>query len=326
MDNLEIKNRALSSLLKDIKRKKYNYEHPLQRESGQWNRRQMSKLIDSVIRFYPIFPILIAKGEDGEKDGIIDGKQRMTIIPSYANNEFALSKDLEPVVIDGESYEIAGKKYKQLDEVIRDRFDEREIQLYVMTKVTEKDIREIFARINSGKNLNNAQLRPTIETPELMNIVCELAAHPFFGKVVSKTMVKNASNRDMVREVLMLTEMSDEYDFGSFRTKDIDAFVRYYNEHINHGKIDIVRQALDRLDESFEEIKLNKTSLPLVIYGMYEVVKDNKPVDSYVGWLRQFLENYDNNTEYLTYCQSGTSSADNVKGRLNYFRTAIQNM
>ena len=127
----------------------------------------------------------------------------------------------------------------------------------------------------------------------------------------------------------MLTEMSSEYDFGSFRSKDIDRFVEYYNDHINMDKVETLKTALDKLNEAFVEdkIKIKQTSIPMVCYGMYRIIKDKKSTQKYLDWLRDFIDNYDTNEEYLQYCNgAGTASADMVKGRLDYFREAIRKM
>ena len=96
---------------------------------------------------------------------------------------------------------------------------------------------------------------------------------------------------------------------------------------INEEKIALVKQSLDKLDESFEEIKLNKISIPMVVYGMYRMIKDNKDIEKYITWLRDdFIANYDQNENFKAYCQSSTSSSENVKGRLEYFRNVIREM
>ncbi len=326
MDDLQVKTRALSSLLKDISKSKYNFNHPLQRQSGQWNKLMMSKLIDSAIRFYPIYPALVEDNGDGTF-GVIDGKQRLTIFTSYANNEFALHKALLPIEIDGTLYEIAGKKYDNLDDAVRDRFNAREIQLYIMKNATEEDIREIFARINSSKGLSNTQKRTTIENEELANIIFELKSHPVFEKLTTTTQRKKDEDKDIIRQVLMLTEASKDYDFGSFRNEDINKFLESYNKQINHEKIEIIKQALDKLNESFEKIPVKKTTTSILIYSYYRVIKDNKDLSKWSNWVKNFFETYENNEEYLKYCNgAGTASSEMVKGRLNYFRAAIREL
>ena len=326
MKDLQVKTRALSSLLKDIAKNKYDFNHPLQRQSGQWNKLSMSKLIDSAIRLYPIYPALVVDNGD-DTYGVIDGKQRLTIFESYANNEFALHKSLSPVDIDGVEYEIAGKKFDKLDEEVKERFKAREFQLYIMSNATENDIREIFARINSSKGLTNTQKRTVVETEELAKVVFDLKSHPVFTKITTPTQRKKDEDKDIVRQVLMLTEMSNEYDFGSFRNEDINKFIERYNGNINYGKIETIKEAMNALDAAFDTISVNKVTVPILLYGYYRVVKDKKGMQKWNEWVKNFIETYDTNEAYKQYCNgSGTASADMVKGRLQYFRNAIKEL
>lgn len=326
MKDLQVKTRALSSLLKDIAKNKYDFNHPLQRQSGQWNKLSMSKLIDSAIRLYPIYPALVVDNGD-DTYGVIDGKQRLTIFTSYANNEFALHKSLSPVDIDGTEYEIAGKKFDKLDEEVKERFKAREFQLYIMTNATENDIREIFARINSSKGLTNTQKRTVVENEELAKVVFELKSHPVFTKITTPTQRKKDEDKDIVRQVLMLSEMSTEYDFGSFRNEDINKFIERYNGNINYGKVETIKEAMTALDMAFDTISVNKVTVPILLYGYYRVVKDKKGMQKWNDWVKNFIETYDTNEEYKQYCNgSGTASSEMVKGRLQYFRDAIKEL
>ena len=326
MKDLQVKTRALSSLLKDIAKNKYDFNHPLQRQSGQWNKLSMSKLIDSAIRLYPIYPALVVDNGD-DAYGVIDGKQRLTIFTSYANNEFALHKSLSPVDIDGTEYEIAGKKFDKLDEEVKERFKSREFQLYIMTNATENDIREIFARINSSKGLTNTQKRTVVESEELAKVVFELKSHPVFTKITTPSQRKKDEDKDIVRQVLMLSEMSNEYDFGSFRNEDINKFIERYNGNINYGKVETIKEAMTALDTAFETISVNKVTVPILLYGYYRIVKDKKGMQKWNDWVKNFIETYDTNEEYKQYCNgSGTASAEMVKGRLQYFRDAIREL
>lgn len=326
MKNLQVSTRALSSLLKDIEKNKFDFNHPLQRQSGQWNKLSMSKLIDSVIRLYPIYPALVVDNEDGTY-GVIDGKQRLTIFTSYINNEFALHKSLSPVEIDGVEYALAGKKFDKLDEEVKDRFRAREFQLYIMVNATENDIREIFARINSSKGLTNTQKRTVVENEELAKVVFELKSHPVFTKITTSTQRKRDEDKDIVRQVLMLSEMSKEYDFGSFRNEDMNKFIERYNDNINYRKVETIKEAMTALDSAFETISVNKVTVPILLYGYYRVVKDKKGMQKWNEWVKNFIETYDTNEAYKQYCNgSGTASAEMVKGRLQYFRDAIREL
>ncbi len=316
--------RALQSLTRDIAKGKILLSHELQRKEGQWNRMQKSDLIDSLLRGYPLNPTYGVKQDN--KLAIIDGVQRLSTIRDFINGKFSLSKALEPVVINGEEKNIAGLKFNKFDDDTKEALISSELQIYELTDYTDKDVREMFRRQNNGTALKPSQKLTAVESAELNSLIYSLCRHPFLSKVVSATQAKRDMDKDVIRELLMLTSASEETPITSFRAKDMGTFIAEYE--IDEGKIELIKQALDRLDEAFEDnVKVPKTSVSMICFGMYCVIKDNKDVSRYINWLKEdFLANYDTNDAYKQYCISGTSSNTNVTGRLNYFRNIIQEM
>lgn len=319
------KTRTAVAYTKDIKANKYNMKHKFQRKEGQWNNRQRGELIDSMLRSYPLDPIR-CEIKDDSIGYIFDGVQRSTNICDYLHDGFRLPKTLNPVTIDGIEYEISGKKFSELDESVQDKIKNYEIIIYHFTNCTEDDIREMYRRQNSGKPLSGTQKRTAIENDNLSQVVFSLADHPFFAKVLSPTQLKRDVPRDIIREALMLIETNNENDFTSFKAKDIDAFVIWYGDNLNEGKIAILADVLDKLDESFEATKIATTSLPMILYSGYRILKDKKSFSRLVDAINGFVENYDDNEEYKKYVMAGTNSSENVRGRFDYWRNIIKSI
>ena len=125
----------------------------------------------------------------------------------------------------------------------------------------------------------------------------------------------------------MLSEMSAEYDFGSFKKSDRDKFVHYYNDKVNNAKVKLILKCLDKLDEEFgESVKIPQTSFSMILYSGYRTLKDNKSFSKFVILLKDFLDNYEYNEEYKAFVQQGTSSAESVKARLDYWRGKIREL
>lgn len=324
------KNRTLQWINRQLENGNISLSHKFQRKEGQWNKQTKSELIDSLLRDYPINPTYGVKDEN--VIALIDGVQRISTVRDYLNDMFALSKTLESVIIkvNGENgsedveVDIAGKKFSQLDENAKEILLAAELQIYEMTDYTEKDIREMFRRQNAGKALNNTQLRTVVESDEMSDLIFKLTNHPFFKKALSDAQRRKDLEKDILIETLMLMETNAENDYTSFKSKNINDFIVMYQEDINYDKIEILKCALDKLDEAFEEIKVKQLSIPMIIFGMYRIIKDKKSTSKYVDWLKEFIATYDSNEEYLQYCGSGTNSSAAVRGRLDYFRTAIR--
>lgn len=320
-----VKHQSAKNFTKDINKGKYSMKHKFQRQENQWGNRQKSLLIDSMLRPYPIDPIRCEVGSDDVRR-IFDGVQRATTVRDFFKKDgFRLAKNLKPVTVDGEVYEIAGKKYAQLDEAVQDKLNDYEMTIYVFTDCTGEDIREMFTRQNNGKPLNNTQKRTAIESEKVSDVIFSLADHEFFEKVLSAAQYKKDVQRDLVRETLMLINTDEENDFTSFRAKDIDSFVIWYAENINAADISTLTDVLDALNTG-DTIKVKSTSIPMILYGGYKCLKDSKDFRKFSAAVDEFIENYDVNEEYKQLVQSGTTSSAGVKARLQYWNNIVENL
>ena len=317
------KKQLVKTFAKDMGKGRYSTKHKCQRKEDQWSKEQKSLLIDSMLRNYPLDPIRAELKED-EKKYIFDGVQRATTICKFLNDEYKLSKDLKPVVIDGEKYEIAGKKYSELEETVKDKISDYELIVYIFSGCTDEDIREMFRRQNNGKPLSNTQKRTAIESDAVSEIIFSLADHPFFAKIMSPAQIRKDVNRDMIRETLMLINTNEYQDFTSFRTKDINDFIAWYDQNIIQADVDLLRGALDKLDESIEELKIKPTSIPMMLYAAYQCVKENKDFATFALMVSDFSNNYDSNEKYAAiFAGGGTASSESVNKRFQYWKSLV---
>lgn len=340
-------NKPVQTIVNRIRRGNISFTHKLQRREGVWNKFQKSLLIDSLLRGYPINPIYIIS--EGGRDYVIDGVQRLSTVASFLNNEFSISKNINTILIDDASYEIAGKKFrddkiktgkranasennaekssKTLDPIVQDVLTSSQIQVIEISDYTDEEVREMFRRLNSGKPLNTSQKMTPDMSDELSQAISNIISHPFFEKILTPAQFKSSVDLSVAMEILMLSEISDQYDFGSFRREDRLKFIEYYNDKVNQKKVDIIIRALDKLNDSFDiDVKFPKTSISMICYSAYRVLKDKKSFANLVNFINDFLEGYNTNEEYKVFCESGTSNADMVKGRLEYWRKAVRNM
>lgn len=308
-----------------------SFSHRLQRPIGQWSPKMKSFLIHSLLSGFPVNPIYAV-----EEDGTIytlDGSQRTSTCISYINNEFALSKDTPTITlsskVDGETvtkeYEISGKKFKKLDEDVQEALLACSLEFCTLTEYADDEVREMFVRQNSGKPLNNKLMRITKESDSFSKTVVFLTTHPFMDKIVTKTQRKNGTDRDIIRQTFMLIETNQDHEFISFRTNDMDAFVADYADSISQEKISILKTALDRFDEAYEEsLKIPVTSIPMILYSGYRITKDKKSFSKLVEIVNDFLKNYETNEEYKSYNLSGTSGSESVRARFDYWRNIVR--
>lgn len=315
--------KTLQALNKGMEKGTILLSHKLQRPEGQWNRRQKTDLIDSLLRKYPINATYSIK-ENGVLS-VIDGVQRLSCVRDFIANKFALSKDMEPVVVNDEEKNLAGLKFNKLDEDTRDAILSAELQMYELTDCTEKDVREMFRRQNAGKPLNTKQLRILKENDEFSEAVYSLAMHPFMDKAMTRVQRKNGTDRDLIIQTLMLILTDQNNDYTSFRSKDIDKFVMEHSDECI-DKAAALKEAMDSFDAAFDAVKIPVTSIPMILHAGYCVKKGRKSFSKLVDLINKFLNEYDSNEEYKQYVRSGTSSSENVSRRLNYWKNLVKAM
>lgn len=324
------KTKPLSTLVREIGKGKYDFDCQYQRAEGQWNRYKRSLLIDSLLRSIPLDPARVRLKDDGIME-VFDGKQRMTTIRDYFDGKFALSKNLDPINIDGTSYEIAGKKFNKLDEEVQSQLKTCSLIVYVFTNCTVHDVKEMFARQNSGEKLNNRQLRVLAMSDELNAKLFDLTHLPYASKLFTPAQRKNATDRDCILQALMLIETNKDHSYTSFSSNEMDKFATMYSEAMNEGRLATLEDALKSLGESLEsesdKMKIKPSTIPFVIYGAYKVKKDKSVgFGKYYNLVKDFVKNYDSNKEYTDLLQSGTSSSDSVQARLDYWNNKIKSL
>lgn len=337
MKDIVQKPKSIRSLVRDIDKNVYDFELPIQRRAGIWKPQEESLFIDTLLRDYPLYPALVNKHTDTGVQEVVDFKQRFTALKHFAHNELRLSKDLAPIVINDETYEIAEKKLKQLDEAVQSKFYDRDISIITMFDATPEEIKDIFERINMGHPLTNGHRRSTIEGDEARTIIYRLSSHDFMVSNLTRIQINKNIDRDLIIQLLMLTEAMDErYVLTSLQNKDMNKFLNYYNDVLadenTHdaavANADAIEEALNVLGNAFtdEDKRIKLNILLFAIYGMFYALRIGKSEDVYIDWLKNFIAGYDENEEYKQYCTSGTANAGNVKGRLDYFVNAINNL
>lgn len=316
-------NCPVKPLIGKMKREKIILKHKLQRRESVWSNPNKSLLIDSLLRGYivpPVYTII----EDGIQY-VIDGVQRLSTLKGFYNDEFSISKKAEPVVIEGTEYNIAGLKFSKLDQIVKDELDSSAITVYEITEYTDKDVREMFRRLNSGKPLNTSQKLTPDMSDELSNAIFDIVSLPFFERRLTPAQLKSSVDQSIALETLMLCSTDKDNDFTSFRGTDKKKFIEFYNDQIDSEKIELIKTAINKLDKSIEEdVKIPKTSISVLCFASYRVYKDKKSFEKFALKVNEFLSTYDSNTEYKDKLMNGTNSSESVQARLDYWKAQIK--
>ena len=103
------------------------------------------------------------------------------------------------------------------------------------------------------------------------------------------------------------------FEYKNFSFKEVNRFLQENDDLSNY--FTTIRLNMDILDKIVEEPNKNlkKLHLPFIIAN----AKDTK---GFKDGLLNFLNDYDNQEEYRSFCQGGTSQKQSVEFRNNFFK------
>jgi hypothetical protein len=139
-----------------------------------WKRKQRSELIESILMGIPIPIMYLFETADGRKQ-VVDGRQRITTIIDYLNNEFSL-RDLKIL------HDLNGSRFRDLDKKLQGIFEDYQLHVYVIQPPTPERVKyDIFDRVNrGGTRLNNQEMRNALYGGKATKLLKDLSeSEPF---------------------------------------------------------------------------------------------------------------------------------------------------
>lgn len=341
----------IQEYIKRLLRKKINSDYAIQRESGQWDKKQMSLLIDSIIRGYLIPDLYIVKEgtEMFSPMALLDGCQRCDTIFRFYNDEFKLSADLDDVVIVDVSYDenseiiktektykIAGKKYSQLDPEIQETFLQYKLGVVLLADYTDDELEDLFYRLNNGSAFTTPQKANAVLGMELADKFAAITNNNLFAHKASFTKrqgktgeklscvlqsmmlltgfeCKNYSNNEVLRYATCLNE---EYTNGNFSVKQID----YCNYLVN--KLYALLQGVENTDNSIKKVHI--PTLIMNVEKMEQLEQDGEITqEQYKEFLSYWFSEGIKSDEYVATCGAGSVGKVKTEDRINVMEKAL---
>ena len=173
---------SLEAIKKKLEKHRLRDDHPLQRESGQWDGKMKSELISDILQGRSLLPIIISEEIKNAiiLHWLIDGKQRCTTTEDYMNDGFAISKQVQIFNInyqtdkvdengnviltedgfpipENKTFDIRNKKFSQLPEELQDKIKEYQMPVMLNLNCKKKEIAYDISRFNRGRTMNKAQ-------------------------------------------------------------------------------------------------------------------------------------------------------------------------
>jgi len=207
---------------------------PNYQRGNVWNSKQRSELIESILMGIPLPIMYFFQNSSGIKQ-VVDGKQRLTALFDYIDNNFSLS-DLNIMS------ELKGKKFQDLTGLQQGKIEDYKVSINVIKPPTPDRIKfDIFDRVNrGGTRLNNQEMRNAIYQGPATELLERLKDYPYFKKATDNSIRSRVmKDRHMIlrfiafylwRTNALTTKSGELVEYKS----DIDAFLGKTMDFLNH--------------------------------------------------------------------------------------------
>lgn len=304
-----------------------------------WGDKRKSLLIRTMLNGFPRIPEIYATRDTESKvyQGL-DGKQRLTTVFHFMNDEFALC-ELKPIVDDdGNVYELSGKKFIDLPEELKDIILTYSWRIAYYDDLDDDDIAELFFLTNNGKPLSGIEHSRVI-SPSLSTIQ-EIGKHELFNAALTEKAFERYTHEDIViKSYIMLTMENPCLDTKVVRPTLETAVLNEEDMIILNKVFDRILHScniiLETTNENNEKVNkkiakrlLTRTHLLSIIPIVKKSIDDGVSEDKFADWVKQFFNGAKSPTNYEMYnsrCTSGSGHAESVKIRLEIIESDFNN-
>ena len=251
MDN-KLEYRSIEGLLK-LLRNKMLTANPEYQRGEVWSESQKKKLIDSVLRGYPL-PVIYLHHIQRDVDGmrrddleIIDGQQRINAIHAFRQGAFQLfdpildeSQARFPIFLKEQPCPWGRKAFESLTEELQTQFLRTELPVAIITSESTHEVRDLFVRLQSGLPLNPQEKRDA-QPGDFNHFVLKLGGksqlpqypgHPFFRHISVPNQARGGT-RTLAAQIAMLFLTRREKGSDNFTDITSGAVDEFYYTHID---------------------------------------------------------------------------------------------
>lgn len=286
---------SISSISKQLRKRRIRDDHILQRHSGQWKGFAKSELVSDILRGKSLTQIIISEEiKDGLRmQWLIDGKQRCTTLDDFLHDGFAISKNVKNyniryqtakvdengyevlnedgfTIMEFKEFDIRGKKFSQLPEELQEIFNDRQIPVLYNMNCTKKDIADDIARFNRSRPMNKAQNGWLGLDEEFAEFVENIAKMQFFqpdfvGSTYTSTNNTSGTIRRIIVEGIVVSDFVDEF------SKDFDKMCEFLSEEASDSNFTVFYSLIERLTSVCNEdvSKMFNTKDSFLWFGLF---------------------------------------------------------
>lgn len=327
-------------LYEQVRDNEFNFDYVLQRDGGQWTANQKNKFIDTLLNGYAVPDIWYLEDSETQIKTVVDGKQRLTTVFSYMNDEWKLAKSFESVYYDNKFYDVAGKKFSELDSQMQKLIKRYLFTFKSLTGYTDEQVEEQFLRLNSGTSFKPTQkARVALGTQIAPKFDEKILDLPFWDRCASS--IANSKTDAKLGVALECLMLLTDYETKSYGSPDVIKFAEYYKDNYKDSDLDELALLLNKLDEYYptdEECVpyLKKLHIPALVICMKQfleiqsgkvkfngIVKFNFTEEDFENWLYKWTTEVYRGQYTENGCKDGTTKKPKVEARVDIICTLL---
>lgn len=304
-----------------VKSGKIDFNHIIQR-SYVWERTRKSSLIESMILGYPI-PAVFAKRIDdgsGKRGGntyyIMDGKQRLSTVKEYLNDEFALSK-LSPITyfdaeLDEEvKIDISGMKFSDMPDGLKDFLNTVTFSVTYFDNLTKEEERELFKRLNNGKPLSTKNR--TLASAKNIEELLDIGSHKLFEEMLTE---KSRESKNQVTIVMKAWSMLNrDVESVSFASKDFNPMIEEAEisdaeklelNNVFNFIVDVHNELVENKEKDVAKKLYTETHLVSLVPYIKESMENGISEAMIAEWMINFFKTENDTDVYTKYMEASS--------------------
>jgi hypothetical protein len=313
--NVELKSekKSVRDLL-DLKKNSMLTVNPEYQRAAVWNEAQQKRLIDSVLRGYPL-PLIylhyrkkVVADMQREDLEIIDGQQRINALYRFSENVFKLFDPVQddkqarfPIFIKNMDCPWARRDFLSLSPELKERFLDTELFIVKVTTSIDDEARDLFIRLQAGLPLNAQEKRdawPGGFTELILKLggkkeITRYPGHDFFKSLVQTKSSDRGEVRQLCAQICMLfLEKATQDRWVDIGTQPLDDY--YYRNlgfDVNSSEVTRLTKVLDLAVQLFSQKAAPKLKGHEAIHIV--LLLDSLLDDYTKSWQPNFIKAYD---------------------------------
>lgn len=304
---------SISNIIRKMTKEMIRFDYPGQRESFQWSLEMKGNLISDILQNNPLPDLVLAEEVNDGFPTIwnLDGKQRCTTIEEFKRDLFKISSKVRRreiaysacktdengkivhdengrIVFEWKTFDITNKKYSQLPDELKDKFNEYSFKAIQYINCTKPEIDYHIRRYNEGKQMTASQKGIISLGYDFASLTKSISTSKFFTEHCNfgKNDPLNGTVERIVVESMMLGYFTDSW------CKELPKMFLYLRKNANKDMFGEFDEFLNELVPVITE-KLSKrfNSVDSFVWlGLYiKMRKCGYTANDYVEFMDRFF-------------------------------------